>query len=627
VSRLTRPIVLAALVLVLVPGTAQARDAVVTSFDGTPIVTHFLPASGLQGDDRAPTIMLGHGWGGTGESNPNGGSAGPFVREGYNVLTWDARGFGGSGGTVMIDHPDFEGRDVQALIDFVANQPEAKLDAPGDPRVGMSGPSYGGGIQLVTAGLDDRVDAIAPTIAWNSLRTSLFRNDAVKLGWGAALVGLGVAQSVAPGILSPAGIQTGHQSDQFYDTTAEGIATGRVSEENKQWFAAHGPDFLLDRIDVPTLILQGEPDTLFTLDEAHRNYVALADNGIPLKMMWFCGGHAVCLTGNDSSSSLIGDSRRAQEARLAWFARYLANDKGVGTGPAFEWIDENGAWHSSDGYPLTEVGKLEGIGSGQLPLAAQASTAGSGFLVAATPSPVAVSAAIPTPAEPVHVLGEPKLSMTYSGTAAPAETFVYAQIVDSSRDIVVNNLATPIPVTLDGEVRSISLPLERIASLSTAAGYELQIIPSTNVYDVQRATGFIDVSSAHVELPVSEPVSTGGGGADCTSPQKGTKGPDEIKGTSADDAIAGGPGRDRIKGRGGDDCLAGQAGGDRLRGGWGRDLVRAGRGRDRLRGGLGRDELRAVGGGRDVVRCGPGRDRAKVGRGDRVRGCERVKRR
>jgi ABC-2 type transport system ATP-binding protein len=626
VSRLTRIIVLAALALALFPGGANGRDAIVSSFDGTPIVTHFLPASGLQSDDRAPTIMLGHGWGGTGESNPNGGSAGPFVREGYNVLTWDARGFGGSGGTVMIDHPDFEGRDVQALIDFIASQPEAKLDAPGDPSVGMSGPSYGGGIQLVTAGLDDRVDAIAPTIAWNSLRTSLFRNDAVKLGWGAALVGLGVAQSVAPGIVSPAGIQTGHQSDQFYDTTVEGIATGRVSEENKQWFAAHGPDFLLDRIDAPTLILQGEPDTLFTLDEAHRNYVVLADNGIPLKMIWFCGGHAVCLTGNDSSSSLIGDSRRAQEARLAWFARYLKDEKSVDTGPAFEWIDESGEWHQSGAYPLEEVGRLEGTGSGQLGLAREASTVGSPFLVAATPNPVSVTASIDAPTEPLHVVGEPQLELRYSGLAAPAETFVYAQIVDRSRDIVVNNLATPIPVALDGDEHQLSIPLERIASRSTPAGYELQIVAGTSVYDVQRSTGFIDVASAHVELPVSEPVSASGG-ADCSSPQKGTKGPDEIKGTPGDDAIAGGSGRDRIKGRGGDDCLVGQGGGDRLAGGGGKDLLRAGRGRDRVRGGSGRDQLRAVGGGPDVVRCGPGRDKAKVGHRDRVRGCERVKRR
>jgi hypothetical protein len=69
----------------------------------------------------------------------------------------------------MIDHPGFEARDAQALIDFIASQPEAALEAPGDPVVGMDGPSYGCGIQFITAARDQRVDAIAPTIAWNQL--------------------------------------------------------------------------------------------------------------------------------------------------------------------------------------------------------------------------------------------------------------------------------------------------------------------------------------------------------------------------------------------------------------------------------------------------------------------------
>jgi ABC-2 type transport system ATP-binding protein len=616
---------LVAVALLAAPGVAHARDAIVNSFDGTPIVTHFFPAQSLGANDRAPTIMLGHGWGGTGETDENGGAVGRFRDAGYNVLTWDARGFGGSGGTVMIDHPDFEGRDAQALIDFIAQQPEARLDAPGDPRVGMSGPSYGGGIQLVTAGIDGRVDAIVPTIAWNSLVTSLFKSGAIKFGWGSALIGLGIPQSVAPGVFSPAGVQTGHQSEQFYSTVIEGSTTGQISDANRQWFAEHGPDFLLDNIKAPTLILQGTVDTLFTLDEAHRNYEALKDNGIPLKMMWFCGGHGVCLTETGGGGDPITGSDYTQQAELAWFARYLKGDSDVGTGPAFEWIDEDGEWHSSGAYPLTQVGTLEGTGSGQLPIS-PAGGAGSGVAVFATPDPVSVKAPVDAPADPVHVLGEPELKLTYSGVAAPEDTFVFAQIVDRSRNLVVNNLPTPIPVKLDGEQHELTMPLERIASRSTPQGYELQIVAGTTVYDIQRSAGFIDVAEAHVTLPVSEPVGGGGDGPDCTSPEKGTNGKDRIRGTEGPDAIAGGAGRDRLKGRAGDDCLAGQTGGDRLGGGRGEDLLKGGKGSDRISGGASDDILRARGGGRDRVRCGAGRDLAKVDRADRVRGCERVRR-
>jgi hypothetical protein len=45
------------------------------------------------------------------------------------------------------------------------------------------------------------------------------------------------------------------------------------------------------------------------------------------------------------------------------------------------------------------------------------------------------------------------------------------------------------------------------------------------------------------------------------------------------------------------------------------------------RGGGGRDRVKARGGGRNVVRCGKGRDKAVVDRRDRVRGCEKVRRR
>src|SRR5688500_5271644 len=116
-------IVVAAL---LAAPAAQARDVTVTSFDGTPIAASFLPATGLGEGTRAPTILMTHGWGGTRDRGDSaipmsafGASASKGLSEaGFNVLTWDSRGFGESGGTVTVDHKDFEGRDVQALLDW-----------------------------------------------------------------------------------------------------------------------------------------------------------------------------------------------------------------------------------------------------------------------------------------------------------------------------------------------------------------------------------------------------------------------------------------------------------------------------------------------------------------------------
>jgi len=179
-------------IALLVCAPAQARDSVVTSFDGTPIVAHFFSADGLAAGARAPTVLIGPGYGKPGNTSPtldvsDAIGAVTLRRAGYNVLTWDPRGLGGSGGLVTFDSPDFEARDVQALLDHVALQPEALLDAPDDPRAGMSGFSYGGAIQLVSAAIEPRIDAIVPDGAWHSLPAVFLRDGAVRSGWLATI--------------------------------------------------------------------------------------------------------------------------------------------------------------------------------------------------------------------------------------------------------------------------------------------------------------------------------------------------------------------------------------------------------------------------------------------------------
>ncbi|MGH2923647.1 MAG: CocE/NonD family hydrolase [Solirubrobacterales bacterium] len=531
-----RVVAVAIAAFALAAPAAHARDAIVNSFDGEPIVTHFFPAPGLEPGATAPTILVGHGWGGSGATGPPG----QYAAAGYNVVTWDARGFGGSGGTVMIDHPEFEGRDAQALIDFVAAQPEAELDAPGDPRVGMDGPSYGGGVQFITAARDDRVDAITPTIAWNSLVTSLFKEDSVKAGWGLALAGLGVPTSLLPGVFSPAGVQLGHQSPQFYSLVTNGLATGRFLPQDVAWLTEHGPgpNDLLDEIEAPTLIAQGTVDTLFTLDEAHRNFTTLKENGVPVKMLWFCGGHGVCLTESDSPNpiaAIAGDTGRVRQRKLAWFARHLQGDSSADVGPEFEWIDEAGEWHASDAYPPAGAGELRGSRSGTIPLI-PGELPGSGILLFATESLLGgLTVPIEAPPDGAAVVGSPQLDLTYSATgaslAADGKTHVFAQLIDRGRtnpllpvtNLVVNNLATPIKIELDGRTHQVSVPLERIASEPTAAGYELQLVGQTSLYDLQRAVGVVNVQRAEVSVPLSVPViggqppapapATGAGGA------------------------------------------------------------------------------------------------------------------
>ena len=86
------------------------------------------------------------------------------------------------------------------MIDWIATQPGVQLDGPRDPRVGMTGGSYGGGIQLIVAAIDCRVDAIIPTIVWHSLTTSLYKADTPKNGWSGLLIAATAGRSVDPHI-------------------------------------------------------------------------------------------------------------------------------------------------------------------------------------------------------------------------------------------------------------------------------------------------------------------------------------------------------------------------------------------------------------------------------------------
>jgi ABC-2 type transport system ATP-binding protein len=265
--------------------------------------------------------------------------------------------------------------------------------------------------------------------------------------------------------------------------------------------------------------VQGTADTLFPLDQAVTNFdivsghkvVARRPNGIPVrnrrgrlvrrdvpaKMIWFCGGHGACFTGTVAQSYI--DNRE-----LAWFDRYLRNETKVDTGPRFAWVADDGQLRTSGDYPLKPAGSLHATGSGTLPIVPGQ---GSGGLIFASEAPNAVNIPIPGPSAGANVVGAPHLSLTYSGTGAPAGTFVYAQIVNPRNHFVLGNIATPIPIVLDGQPHTISRALDMVAARAPAGGgYTLQLTPSSSLYDIQRSAGVVSFSSVDVTLPLGDPV-------------------------------------------------------------------------------------------------------------------------
>ncbi len=250
-----------------------------------------------------------------------------------------------------------------------------------------------------------------------------------------------------------------------------GVASGTLSADDRAWFDSRGPGDLVKQITVPTFLVEGTADTLFTLHEAITNYAIFKANGVPTKMMWFCGGHGVCLTGS-------GPAGHIEAAVIAWLQKYVMG-KDVDTGPAFEWLADDAQWRSASDYPVHAGAPITASGSGTLALnpadAASGTIATAGRAANAVNVPVTVA---PRRADPRRADAQ---SLTYSGTGVG--THVFAQLVDEAKNVVAGNQATPIPVTLDGQPHTVTRPLEAMA-LSAPAGakYTLQIIGGTMLY-------------------------------------------------------------------------------------------------------------------------------------------------
>ncbi|MEU6667632.1 CocE/NonD family hydrolase [Streptomyces sp. NPDC046727] len=295
------------------------RTDQVMAVDGARLDTsYFTPADA----GRHPAVLLAHGFGGSKDDVRQ--QAEDLARDGYAVLTWSARGFGRSTGKIGLNDPKREVADVSRLLDWLAGQRQVQLDRPGDPRVGMAGGSYGGAVSLLAAGHDRRVDAIAPAITYWNLADALFPNGVFKKLWAGVFfnTGGGCAEFAA-------------DLCRMYDRVAE---SGTPDEAARKLLEERSPSAVGDRIKVPTLLVQGQTDSLFTLDQADAAQKAIRANGAPVDVDWIAGGH----DGGDMETSRI-------ETRVrAWFDRYLKGDKSADTGPAFR-ITRTGGIDSTDG--------------------------------------------------------------------------------------------------------------------------------------------------------------------------------------------------------------------------------------------------------------------------------------
>ncbi|WUE97016.1 CocE/NonD family hydrolase [Streptomyces sp. NBC_00490] len=352
------------------------------------------------GAGRAPAVLATNGFGGSKSDGSTDGIGKAFAERGYVSLVYSGLGFGGSGCLISLDDPDIDGKAASQLVDFLAGKRAADdgtqadfvtLDGKGDPRVGMIGGSYGGAIQMATAAVDHRVDALVPLITWNDLAYSLDPNNAgahgavpgaFKWQWANGFYLIGESQPLTAPNLDPSRINSLDCLHFVTDAcrTVRALNSGSYPADRTAELLAYSrsvsPVSYLSRVKAPTLLVQGQADSLFNLNEATATYKTLKKQGTPAKMIWQSWGHS----GGTAAGELdLGqgnlESTYVGKRILAWFDRYLHKTKGAGTGPAFayyrDWItDPAGTYATADKLPalnrklyLSGDGKLVGTRS------------------------------------------------------------------------------------------------------------------------------------------------------------------------------------------------------------------------------------------------------------------------
>ncbi|WP_353508132.1 alpha/beta fold hydrolase, partial [Intrasporangium sp.] len=533
-------------------GTAVTLDAAVRT-----------PAGG----GRHPVVLLAHGFGGSKDSVAT--EAMGLQERGYVVVTWSARGHGASSGRIHLNAPEFEIADAKALVDLVAKRPDVLLDAPGDPRVGVMGGSYGGALGLMLAGADQRIDAVVAAITWNDLADAFFPQSAVSstgptpagrqpiagpgpfkqvwatnffLGANASLLSLPSAGS--DGQQSPPPAPDSSTCGRFDPTICAGFLDASVKGEPSAGLVTllrkHSPKPTLGKVTAPTLLVQGIADSLFGLEHADATARALAAAGTPVAVRWSDGGHDGPSTrqaeeteagyawldhyvrdGAGRESALPGAgftfptpaSRRNQPADLWTMPRYPGLD---GTAVATEHLPlaatAGGLLHPPGGQPASMVA-IPGLASLGLTV--------SSYQIAALPGLSTYFDTDPAPRS-VMVAGSPTITLTLTSDQPTVTLFASLWRVSGEQATLPASLVAPIrvPVT-PGRPTTVTVALPAATyEMPTGSRWRVLLTSTEATYANSREPARIAVEAgADLTVPVVEatPVGTSIAGTDTES--------------------------------------------------------------------------------------------------------------
>ena len=441
------PALLLVAALVAAAGLSPATAAGATKTDlsikgaqGTPIWLSVYRPAEASTRNPVPVILHSHGWGGSRESGD--GAFATELSRGYAVVSFDQRGFGDSGGKANVQDPELEGRDVKAIIDYVASLPWVAKDRDSrgriianDPVLFAMGGSYGGGYQTIGALTElrdqgrTRFNALAPEITWFNLSESLAPSGVARTAWNALLYAAGAADIVE--YVHPA-FAWGTSTGQWPDGT-----NPAVHNLDKEFFS-HSPAAFVRRgvrLNIPVLINQGASDNLFNLNQGIDNFQRTLTRGARSRSVFvgFNGGHALpnvapagYAAGSDACSGKAGFSA----LRLRFFdaVRRGANPRAL-AGTAYNLTSADGETcirtNTVTDYRRFPAGHDVEVTTGT------ATTTGAG-----APQHLEVASG------PLTVAGIPKLRSVVSTLGADQRVFFALSVGTSAADarVVQNNM-------------------------------------------------------------------------------------------------------------------------------------------------------------------------------------------
>jgi X-Pro dipeptidyl-peptidase (S15 family) len=339
-------------------------------------VNVFLPPAPASGPDGPyPLIGIFHGWGGHKLGFADDSRIQQWAQGGYAVFSQSDRGWGNSCGAMDPDYIShnadctqgynhlmddrYEVRDAQYLMSVLADD-----GAVIPNKIGVTGPSYGGGLSMALAALKDRymkpdgslaawvspngtpmqIAVAAPEIPWTDLAYSLMPN-------GRTLDYVADAPYRGPNSNAPIGVEkqsfvsglygTGLVSSNYSATDSQAdlngwytvISAGEPYDSNPlagqivDEITSHHSSYYINHSEppAPLLISNGWTDDLFPPDEAIRFYNRTRTQypGNPISLFFLDYGH-------QRGQNKAADIAVLHARQNAWFAYYL---KGVGSPP------------------------------------------------------------------------------------------------------------------------------------------------------------------------------------------------------------------------------------------------------------------------------------------------------